>query len=425
MRLGIQHLAGLQHGLPRGDVGGAAADVLPRIHRRENPDLVGAGDALGLFDHHDRVRALAASARRWRSGCTRRGPTARVAICAVWTVSIERSDFRIVAAGAERVFGAHGVAVHRGAIERRHVHRRGRRRGDHAAARLAQRNALGPRDRRGRLEDQSRAPLPAKSCRVIGPHRRLIGAAPATTCPSSGRISLVIARRTAFSEPGSMKITVPRATPAQARDEHRGAADLLVAERAEELAEAVEPLLEQARDRFVGAVARGDAGAAGGDDRVDAADLPEHRLVHVLRLVAEDLALGDDVPGGFEQLDDGPPADVGFRRARVADRQHGAAHARHGRLSMVLYAHLAIIWPGRGVRGSRRSGFRRSGDPGFRLPTPVVSAFRRKSGLRSPHAESRPVPGRRRFGSRHAEGDSRKPGTGSWQPATSSGSRRR
>ena len=54
---------------------------------------------------------------------------------------------------------------------------------------------------------------------------------------------------------------------------HRGAADLLVAEHPEQLAEAVEPLLEQAGDRFVGAVARGDAGAAGRDDRVDAADL--------------------------------------------------------------------------------------------------------------------------------------------------------
>ena len=154
---------------------------------------------------------------------------------------------------------------------------------------------------------------------------------------------MVIARRTAFSEPGSRKMTVPRATPAQARDEHRGAADFLVAERAKQLAESVEALLEQVRDRFVGAVARRDPGPPGRDDGVDAADLPEHGFVDVLGIVAEDLALGDDVSGAFEELDDGPSADVGFHRAGVADRQHGAAHAGYGRLAMVLYAHLAII----------------------------------------------------------------------------------
>ena len=49
---------------------------------------------------------------------------------------------------------------------------------------------------------------------------------------------------------------------------HRGRADLLVAQHAEQLAEAVEPLLEQRVDRFVRAVARRDAGAAGRDDHL-------------------------------------------------------------------------------------------------------------------------------------------------------------
>ena len=221
-----------------------------------------------------------------------------------------------------------------------------------------------------------------------GVHRR----SSRTTCPSSGRISFVIARRTAFSDPGSMKIAVPRATPAQARESMAALPISCVAERAKELAEAVEPLLEQVRDRFVGAVARRDAGAARRDDRVDAADLPEHRLVHVLRIVPEDLALRHDVAGRLEQLDDRPSADVGFRRPRVADREHGAAHARHRRLPMVLYAHGLIIWR------SRRSEVARSrvGDGvGVEArvvvrvadafpPTPVASAFRRKTGYDPP-----------------------------------------
>src|SRR5688500_666727 len=47
--------------------------------------------------------------------------------------------------------------------------------------------------------------------------------------------------------------------------EHGGGADLLVAEHAEQLAEAIEPLVHQFGERFVGAVAGGDAGAAGGN----------------------------------------------------------------------------------------------------------------------------------------------------------------
>src|SRR5258707_7870723 len=47
---------------------------------------------------------------------------------------------------------------------------------------------------------------------------------------------------------------------------HRRRSDLLVTEHPKELAESVETLLQQRVDRFVRAVARGDAGAAGRDD---------------------------------------------------------------------------------------------------------------------------------------------------------------
>ena len=76
----------------------------------------------------------------------------------VKTVSIERSVFGSNAAGAERVLGDHGVAVHRGAIERRHVDGGNGSVGDHAAVRLADRDPLGSLDR-ARGVEQKRARL--------------------------------------------------------------------------------------------------------------------------------------------------------------------------------------------------------------------------------------------------------------------------
>ena len=50
---------------------------------------------------------------------------------------------------------------------------------------------------------------------------------------------------------------------------HRGGADLLVAQHAEQLAEALDPLFQHALERLRRHVAAGDAGAAGGDHHVD------------------------------------------------------------------------------------------------------------------------------------------------------------
>ena len=88
----VQHVTRLEHRLARGDVGRAPADVLPRIHRREDPDIVRSGDALGLLDHHDRVGALRHGGARRDLDALPRGDR-RVATCAVWTVSIERRTF--------------------------------------------------------------------------------------------------------------------------------------------------------------------------------------------------------------------------------------------------------------------------------------------------------------------------------------------
>jgi len=197
--------------------GVTAADVLPRIHRREDPHLVvqRTGAALGLFDHHHGVGSLRHRGAGRDLGALAGGDRSRRHLARVDL--LDRAQHPgVVAPGAERVFGTHGVAVHRRAIERRHVHGGLRRRSDDASGGLAQRHALDARHGRGGLEDQ-RERLVERDGLADWPHRfhrrnSLI------TWPSSGRMSFVMASRTAFSAPGSMKIAVPRATPAVARD---------------------------------------------------------------------------------------------------------------------------------------------------------------------------------------------------------------
>jgi hypothetical protein len=66
----------------------------------------------------------------------------------------------------------------------------------------------------------------------------------------------VIASPTAFSDPGSTKISVPHTVPAVAPTHHCRGTNLLKAEHAKQFTEAVQTLLEQAIDGFIGPVAR-------------------------------------------------------------------------------------------------------------------------------------------------------------------------
>ena len=67
-----------------------------------------------------------------------------------------------------------------------------------------------------------------------------------TTWPSSGRISFVIASSTAAVEPGTREDDALPGDAGGGAAQHRGGADLLVAEHAEQLAEAGDLLVEQA-----------------------------------------------------------------------------------------------------------------------------------------------------------------------------------
>ena len=74
----------------------------------------------------------------------------------------------------------------------------------------------------------------------------------------------------------------------------------LIAEHAEQLAEPVELFFEKSVDRFVGGVARRDAGTAGGDDRVHAGirQLTLHRAPHNRCIVLDDRLARDLMAGG-------------------------------------------------------------------------------------------------------------------------------
>ena len=174
--------------------------------------------------------------------------TVRVGIWPVNTCSMQRQRAR------------------RGAASRRPCPRRARRSRPSPRARTAARR----RSRRRRRPARGRWPRPAARARCGRSAAPRVDDAPAprragscagtaafrvshwrsccTTWPSSGMISRVIARRTASSEPGRTKIAGAPDGAGRGAAHHRGRADLLEAEHAEQLAEAVEALLEQPVD---------------------------------------------------------------------------------------------------------------------------------------------------------------------------------
>src|SRR4051794_8497941 len=122
--------------------------------------------------------------------------------------------------------------------------------------------------------------------------------------------------------------------------QHGRAPDFLVAERPEQLTKTIQPFLEQPLDRLVRAVAGRDPGAAGGDDRVDAAEPLGNGVANLARLVAQERAFGDEVPRRVEELGNRAAADVRGLGARVADRQHETADAGNGGLPVIRDRHV-------------------------------------------------------------------------------------
>src|SRR5262245_53452291 len=113
----------------------------------------------------------------------------------------------------------------------------------------------------------------------------------------------------------------------------RSRPNLLVAEHAKELAEALEPLPQHAVDRLERAIARRDAGAAGCDDDLDVrvGQLPADGIPQLFGVVPDERPSDDLMTGGAQELDDRTAARVCCLSARVADRDDVAADARRRR----------------------------------------------------------------------------------------------
>src|SRR5206468_1445147 len=123
---------------------------------------------------------------------------------------------RLVAARAERVFGANRVTVHGGSRERRHIERRDDVARHHAAVRVPERHTLGPHQRSHLRVDQ-RTCFVERDRLADRTHLRRHVDTCCTTWPSSGITRRVSASRTAFSDPGSTKMAFRAAVPAMAR----------------------------------------------------------------------------------------------------------------------------------------------------------------------------------------------------------------
>src|SRR5262245_16732450 len=119
---------------------------------------------------------------------------------------------------------------------------------------------------------------------------------------------------------------------------HRGRADLFETQHPEQFPETVQPLLQHRRHCFVRAVARRDAGPAGGDDRlhIRIRQLPDDRVSYQLRIVFDDRAAFYAVTGTGEEIGDRATARVGGFRSRIAHREDEAVH-RARRLRFVLF----------------------------------------------------------------------------------------
>src|SRR4029450_11361316 len=102
-------------------------------------------------------------------------------------------------------------------------------------------------------------------------------------------------------------------------------------------------------DRFVGAVARGDAGAPGRHDYVDRAEPGGNRLPTLLRSITQDSAPAYDVPGSVEQFHDRASASISGFRAGIADRQHETTDAGGRHLPGIRYRHGPILDASRGL----------------------------------------------------------------------------
>ena len=129
------------------DVGARVGNELPRGSGAAQLDGRHAFDQLGVLDHHHRIGAARQHAAGGDGGGGAGSDLDLRRMAAGDHLGVERELLWCVVGGARGVGSAQREAVDIGAVERRHVDRRGEIGGEHAAERRRKAHALGGQGR--------------------------------------------------------------------------------------------------------------------------------------------------------------------------------------------------------------------------------------------------------------------------------------
>lgn len=130
--------------------------------------------------------------------------------------------------------------------------------------------------------------------------------------------------------------------PGQGAGLHGRSADVGHGDLPEQLAEAIDLLVQQAGDGFRSAVATGEAGAAGDQDHLTliVGDPLRHLGANLVQIVLEQYTRIEPVAGCAEAIDEQLARGVGFHGSGIADRQDGNIEGHEG------YICLGFHWRG-------------------------------------------------------------------------------
>ena len=123
-----------------------------------------------------------------------------------------------------------------------------------------------------------------------------------------------------------------------------GRSDFIVREHPEQLAESRQFDIEQLLDHIGGAVARGDAGPAGDDDRIQGCEVFDDRARDTIRVIGHDRAHRHAMPRGLEHLRDQVSTRIVVGRSRVAARQNTHLQISPRLPFVFLYTHSVKLY---------------------------------------------------------------------------------
>ena len=112
----------------------------------------------------------------------------------------------------------------------------------------------------------------------------------------------------------------------------------------EQLAEALDVLVQQAGDRLGRAVAAGETGAAGDQDHLHVilGDPLRHLGADAVQIVLQQHPGSQPVPGLGEPIDEQLAGRIGFQGAGIADGENGDIQRHESRLGLVAHGVIRL-----------------------------------------------------------------------------------